>query len=130
MQPFDSVALVLRPQRMSSADRGGEAQAGIFPVRKDLFASFRRTSHIVVSCSVTIGWLDEQDQRRFLVMSGDLGNNARDNLYQPLLANRRGIFAYPDANVIEPTYGNRPRGPQYKSLDGRIEALRSVSVGV
>lgn len=107
-------------------DNPARAQAGMFPVRKDLFVGFRRTAHILGSCSVTIGWLDEQDQRRFLVMSGDLGNNVRDNLYQPLLAHRRGIFAYPDAIVVESTYGNRPRGSQFKSFDGRIDALRQL----
>lgn len=107
-------------------DNPSRSKAGMFPVRKDLFASFRRTAHILGACSVTIGWLDEQNQHRYLVMSGDLGNNVRENLYQPLLAHRRGIFAYPDAIVVESTYGNRPRGSQYKSFEGRIEALRQL----
>lgn len=107
-------------------DSPSRAQAGLFPVGKDLFASFRRTAHIVGSCSVTIGWLDEQDVRRYLVMSGDLGNNVRTNLYQPLLAHRRGVYAYPDAIVVESTYGDRSRSSAYKSFDNRIEALRRL----
>lgn len=107
-------------------DNPGSAQASMFPVRKDLFASFRRTAHIVGSCSVTIGWLDDQDQRRYVQMSGDLGNNTRENLYQPLLGHRRSIFGFPDAIVVESTYGNRTRSLEHKSFEGRMEALRSL----
>ena len=107
-------------------DHPATAQASMFPVRKDLFVNFRRTAHIVGSCSVTIGWLDEQDQRRYVVMSGDLGNNTRENLYQPLLGHRRSIFGYPDAIVVESTYGDRSRSAEHKSFDGRMEALRSL----
>lgn len=107
-------------------DHPGTAQASMFPVRKDLFASFRRTAHIVGSCSVTIGWLDEQDQRRYVLMSGDLGNNTRENLYQPLLGHRRSIFGNPDTIVVESTYGDRSRSPEHKSFDGRIETLRCL----
>lgn len=102
------------------------AQASIFPVSKDLFVSFRRTAHIVGSCSVTIGWLDDQDQRRYVLMSGDLGNNTRENLYQPLLGHRRGIFGYPDAIVVESTYGDRSRSAKYKDFDGRMETWRDL----
>lgn len=107
-------------------DNAATAQAPMFPVRKDLFASFRRTAHIVGSCSVTIGWLDKQEQRRYVLMSGDLGNNTRENLYQPLLGHRRSIFGNPDAIVVESTYGDRSRSPEHKSFDGRMEALRSL----
>lgn len=107
-------------------DNPSMAQASMFPVSKDLFASFRRTAHIVGSCSVTIGWLDEYDQRRYVLMSGDLGNNTRENLYQPLLGHRRSIFGYPDAIVVESTYGDRSRSAEHKSFDGRMEAWRSL----
>jgi metallo-beta-lactamase family protein len=102
------------------------AKPAMFPVRKDLFAGFRRTAHIIGACSVTIGWLDEQDRKRYVVMSGDLGNNVKDNLYQPLLAHRRGVFAYPDAIIVESTYGGRTRSQQHKSFDARIETLRDL----
>lgn len=107
-------------------DQPARAQAGMFPVGKDLFVGFRRTAHIVGSCSVTIGWLDDKDRRRYVVMSGDLGNNVRDNLYQPLLAHRRNVFGYPDAIVVESTYGDRSRSAAYKNFDARIEALRQL----
>lgn len=107
-------------------DNPGSAQAAVFPVRKDLFVSFRRTAHIVGSCSVTICWLDDQDQRRYVQMSGDLGNNTKENLYQPLLGHRRSIFGFPDAIVVESTYGNRTRRLEHKSFESRMEALRSL----
>lgn len=107
-------------------DNPGTSQASMFPVRKDLFVSFRRTSHIIGSCSITIGWLDADDQRRYLVMSGDLGNNTRENLYQPLLGHRRSIFGSPDAIVVESTYGDRLRDSQHKSFESRMQALRDL----
>lgn len=107
-------------------DNPAMAQASMFPVRKDLFASFRRTAHIVGSCSVTVGWLDEQDQRRYVLMSGDLGNNTRENPYQPLLGHRRSIFGNPDAIVVESTYGDRSRSAEHKNFDGRMEAWRGL----
>ncbi|MEK8048119.1 MBL fold metallo-hydrolase [Ideonella margarita] len=107
-------------------DQPSTSQAAMFPVRKDLFVSFRRTAHIVGACSVTLGWLDDQGGRQYTVMSGDLGNNIRENLYQPLLGHRRSVFGYPGAIVVESTYGDRPRPAAFKSFDARIEALREL----
>lgn len=107
-------------------DQPGMATAAMFPVRKDLFVGFRRTAHVIGACSVTIGWMGADDTRHFILMSGDLGNNTKGNLYQPLLGHRQSIFAYPDAIVVEATYGNRTRPPEYKSFDARIEALRDL----
>lgn len=112
--------------RFKPVDDPGAPKKSIFPVRKDLFASFRLTAHIAGSASVTIGWIDDADQPRYVAMSGDLGNNTKDNLYQPLLSHRRGLYGNPDAIVIESTYGNRVRPPEYKSFEARMEALRDL----
>lgn len=93
---------------------------------QDLSCTFQRTAHIVGATSITIQWLDNAGVRRYMVMSGDLGNNVKGNLYQPLLAHRKGIFAYPDAIVVESTYGNRVREPAHQSFEARIEAWRQL----
>lgn len=107
-------------------DHPNMAMAAMFPVRKDLFVSFRRTAHIIGSCSITIGWLGDDDKRHFILMSGDLGNNTKDNLYQPLLAHRQSIFGYPDTIIVESTYGDRARPTEHKSFEARIDALRGL----
>jgi metallo-beta-lactamase family protein len=112
--------------RFKAVDDPDAPKKAIFPIRKDLFASFRLTAHIAGSASVTIGWIDDNGQHRYVVMSGDLGNNTKDNLFQPLLSHRRGIYGYPDAIVIESTYGNRFRPPEQKSFEARMEALRGL----
>lgn len=95
-------------------------------VGQDLSCTFKRTAHIVGSSSITIQWQSDDGERRYLVMSGDLGNNVKGNLYQSLLAHRKGVFAYPDAIVVESTYGNRVREPAHQSFDARIEAWRHL----
>lgn len=59
-------------------------------------------------------------------MSGDLGNNTKENPYQPLLAGRQGIFGWPEAIIVESTYGGRVRETRFSDFDARIEALREI----
>jgi metallo-beta-lactamase family protein len=96
------------------------------PVAQNLTVSFQRTAHIVGAASIIIKWQSEDSQIRHLVMSGDLGNNTKGNLYQSLLGHRKGLFGHPDFIVVESTYGARDRLPEYKSFEGRIEAWHSL----
>lgn len=98
----------------------------MIPIADDLFVSFSRTAHILGAVSITIGWLNENDQKMSIVMSGDLGNNTKDNPYQPLLAGRQSIFGYPDAIVVESTYGGRVREKEYSDFDLRMQRLRKI----
>jgi len=95
------------------------------PIDDDLFASFCRTSHILGSVSITLSWINNQDQRRSLVLSGDLGNNTKDNQYQPLLAGRQGIYGYPDAILVESTYGGKNRDQIYSDYETRLSTLKN-----
>lgn len=59
-------------------------------------------------------------------MSGDLGNNTKQNPYQPLLAGRQGIFGYPKAIIVESTYGGKDRDTESSDYEGRLECLRKI----
>lgn len=98
----------------------------LLPIHDHLFVAFTRSSHILGACSIVLGWQERGQERRHLVMSGDLGNNTKLNPYLPLLAGRQGIFAYPDYIVIESTYGAGARETHYSSFDDRIMKLRSI----
>jgi len=98
----------------------------MLPIHSDLFVSYSRTSHILGSALITIGWLNDKDERLSMTMSGDLGNNTKENPYQPLLAGRQGVKGYPAAIVVESTYGGRVRDNKFSDFDGRMTALQRV----
>jgi len=107
-------------------ERDGYGLSRMLPISDDLFVSFSRSAHILGSVSIAIGWLNEKDERVYVVMSGDLGNNTKDNPFQPLLAGRQGVFGYPDAIIVESTYGGRVREKQFSDFEARIEALKQL----
>lgn len=107
-------------------DRPEFGLSKLLPIADDLFASFTRSAHILGATSITIGWLNQGNEKEYLVMSGDLGNNTKLNPYQPLLAGRQGIFGYPKAIIVESTYGGKDRDSECADYDGRIECLRKI----
>lgn len=98
----------------------------LLPIHTDLFASFSRTAHILGSATITVSWINDDGVNSSVVMSGDLGNNTKENPYQPLLASRQGIFGYPDAIVVESTYGSGLRNSECSDYDARLSTLRKV----
>jgi len=98
----------------------------LLPIHTDLFASFSRTAHILGSATITVSWINDDGVYSSVVMSGDLGNNTKENPYQPLLASRQGIFGYPDAIVVESTYGSGLRNSECSDYDARLSTLRKV----
>lgn len=104
-------------------DRPKFGLSRMMPIHDHLFISVTRSAHILGSCSITISWNERDNERRSLVMSGDLGNNTKDNPYQSLLAGRQGIFGYPDYLVIESTYGSRVREERFSSFDQKMSDL-------
>jgi len=107
-------------------DRQEFGWSRLLPIADDLFASFTRSAHILGATSITIGWLNQSSEKEYLVMSGDLGNNTKDNPYQPLLAGRQGIFGYPKAIIVESTYGGKDRDQASSDHEGRLECLRKI----
>lgn len=96
------------------------------PLDDDLFVSFLRSAHILGSVSITLRWKVDKDTWRKMVLSGDLGNNTKENPYQSLMAPRQAPFGFPNYILTESTYGDRIREPKFKSLDDRLQQLSEV----
>lgn len=96
------------------------------PIDDDLFVSFLRSAHILGSVSVTLRWKIDDDNWREMVLSGDLGNNTKENPYQSLMASRQSPFGFPNYILTESTYGDRTREPKFKSISDRTRALSEV----
>ena len=58
-----------------------------------------------------------------MVLSGDIGNNTKDNPYQSLLAARQTPHNKTRYILTESTYGARVREERYSSTDERLKAL-------
>lgn len=91
-----------------------------------LFVRYNSTAHILGAMFITISWLKPNGEVANIVMSGDLGNNTKENPYQPLLNHRKSIQGYPDAIVVESTYGDKLRDSKFASHDNRISELKSI----
>lgn len=96
------------------------------PVDDDLFVSFTRTAHILGAMSIQISWNRDDGTRGDILMSGDLGNNTKNNPFQPLLAGRQEPFGVPEYMVVESTYGSRQRSPHFSNYRARLDALTDV----
>lgn len=107
-------------------EREGFGLSRMLPIADDLFAAFTRSAHILGASSIALGWMNDADEKVYMVLSGDLGNNTKENPFQPLLAGRQGIFGWPEAIVVESTYGSRTREKHFSDFDSRIQALRDI----
>ena len=93
------------------------------PIANDLFVSFLRSAHIGGACGITVSWMDKADSWSEISFSGDVGNNTKGGCYQSLLSHRQAPINFPKHMVLESTYGDRKRPPEFSSYDGRIEQL-------
>lgn len=59
-------------------------------------------------------------------MTGDIGNNTKENPYQSLLAHKQTPPINSSYIVCESTYGDRKRDSYYKSHQNRISALEKI----
>lgn len=86
----------------------------------DIKIQFRDAGHILGSAIVEL-WLNDGEQTRKLVFSGDLGNHCA-----PLLSDPESIR---DADVLllESTYGDRSHRPLDDTLDEFREVIETVS---
>lgn len=107
-------------------DREGFSLSRKLPIYDDLFASFTRSAHILGATSIRVWWINDSNDFSSVVMSSDLGSNTKDNLFQPLLAGRQGIIGYPDAIVVESTYGGHVRDTKLSDFDSRMVALELI----
>ena len=94
-------------------------------IDKGIYISFLRSSHILGSVSIGVKWR-KNSQEKVILFSGDLGNNTKNNLYQPLLNSFQLPLNKPNYIVLESTYGSKERDIKNKSYDNRINALKEI----
>lgn len=96
------------------------------PIDDELFACFTRSAHILGAVSISISWHVTDDEKKVITMSGDIGNNTKENPYQSLLAHKQIPPTNSNYIVSESTYGERARDEKFKSHNNRIEAIQSI----
>ncbi len=113
--------------QFSYVDADPEFELGkAMPVSEQLYASFRRTAHIGGSCSITVKWMDPEEQWTEMVFSGDLGPNTQTCAPQPLLAYRQNPEGSPKYLLLESTYGDKIRSEQYSRVGDRLAELARI----
>jgi metallo-beta-lactamase family protein len=95
-------------------------------IDSDLSIACLRSSHILGAISIGISWTTPEAHRRYIVMSGDLGNNTRESRYQSLLSSQQKPSSRTNYIVVESTYGSRIRNEYVKNFENRIVELAKV----
>ena len=96
------------------------------PIDDELFACFTRSAHILGAVSISLSWHINDAEKKVITMTGDIGNNTKDNPYQSLLAHKQIPPINSDYIVCESTYGERNRDKHFKSHENRIEAIEDI----
>lgn len=92
-------------------------------IDKDLLVYFQRSAHILGSASIGLSWKKNNEEKNSILFTGDIGNNTKENSFQPLLKYRQTPYETIENIVIESTYGNREHNPNELSFHKRIEVL-------
>ncbi|WP_210397370.1 MBL fold metallo-hydrolase [Motiliproteus sediminis] len=99
----------------------------LFRLGDGLSATFKRNSHVLGSCAISIAWeatpgIGTKGLKN-IYFSGDIGCQTEDNPYLPLLKDDHAPYPSADYIVIESTYGGRNRPSEYKDAEARVERL-------
>ena len=97
------------------------------PVDDDLFVSFRRSSHMLGCCSITILWSPTRDFRKSICFSGDIGPVGLQGNQGFVLERNQIPHLQCPYLVVESTYGNKPRREsKHKNFAQRWGELRKI----
>ena len=101
-----------------------EFQLGHFyPVEKDLFYGFLRTSHVTGSTAIEFRVNVSPREQMTILFSGDIGPAIDAQVHGGLLKSRHCLNPSTNFLVVESTYGGRPRTPEAGKFNCRVEAL-------
>ena len=106
--------------------QGFGSKGATFSIGRDIWVSFARSSHMLGAASITVSW--EQDQgRKRIFFSGDIGNNREGCCYQPLLKRNYLPLEGTDYIVSESTYGAKPaKEARHQDPCERMEAIKEI----
>ena len=97
------------------------------PIDDDLFVAFRRSSHMLGCCSITVMWSSTTNFRKSICFSGDIGPIGKENR-QSMMMNRNQV-PHPQSPylVVESTYGGKPpKKDEHKNVASRWGNLRTI----
>lgn len=90
-----------------------------------VWVAYLRSSHILGACLISIAWKVDGENRS-ICFSGDVGCQADENAYLPLMKGGQHPFADTDYIVVESTYGGRVRAQEHQNYQLRLERLAEV----
>lgn len=91
-------------------------------VSQDIWAVFRRSSHILGAASISVSWRKGTDNMA-MCFSGDIGNNTKELSYLPMMKPNKYPFPKTQYLLVESTYGKEVRAEEFKSVKNRQDAL-------
>ena len=98
------------------------------PVDDDLFVSFRRSSHMLGCCSITVLWSPSRDFRKSVCFSGDIGPSGLEMTQQFTMQRNQAPHLQCPYLVVESTYGGKPpRKKGHKNFMSRWGMLRTLA---
>ena len=96
-------------------------------VDDDLFVAFRRSSHMLGCCSITVFWAHSSNHRKSICFSGDVGPIGGDSAQVSMMEGNQAPHRRCPYLVVESTYGGKePRKDEHKHFDARVDALSDV----
>ncbi|MCA9460030.1 MAG: MBL fold metallo-hydrolase [Nanoarchaeota archaeon] len=99
----------------------------MIPIDNDIFIAIYRSAHILGSVSIRVSWNKDVNGKSIL-FTGDIGNNTKQNSYQPLLKHRQVPDYRVGFIVCESTYGSREHEFSECNLDNRIVQLEKAVI--
>ncbi|MGR3913140.1 MAG: MBL fold metallo-hydrolase [Gammaproteobacteria bacterium] len=91
-------------------------------VSQDIWAVFRRSSHILGAAAISVSWKNGTENMA-MCFSGDIGNNTKKLSYLPMMKPNKYPFPKTQYMLVESTYGKAVRAEEFKSAKNRQDAL-------
>lgn len=95
-------------------------------VSTDIWAAFRRSSHILGAAAISVSWKTKSDESKTMCFSGDIGNNTKDLSYLPLMKPNKYPFPTTDYLLVESTYGDKNRDSKFKDEKNRLQEWSEI----
>ena len=125
--PIPPSAKWFRPVEEWCRGRGGFQFKKPLWIADGLRVTFRRSSHMLGCCSITVSWPLPRGRRNSICFSGDVGPVGGDNLPFSLMAQNQAPQENCPYLVVESTYGGKkPRKNKYKDFFARVRELEEV----
>ena len=97
------------------------------PVDDDLFVAFRRSSHMLGCCSITVFWTGPWDHRKSVCFSGDIGPEGAHGIQAPMIESNQLPHPQCPYLVVESTKGgDEAKKGEHKHFVSRLCELERI----